>query len=312
MLETILDLKKSGFTNAEIAVRLGIHANTVSHKLRSQSPYTAIAPVLTLDGLTLSMAVCKNEMEFYASQIPRVPSDRCIERVNGRVDTTSDQYVRSKGLHLTSYYTVYGSTVSGVCIAHGCKFKGVRTTDLNRRKTLRPVSPGCKICAKEQLQYARSHRKPDSKTLRFDCLGRFKSDTSWAEKPTHFYFVAIGGRHTKLGIAVDLHKRSQTARYQGRPYGDTLFLSEQLPRAWVWTAEQIILRETAHLTPKRMPTKVKVDVWAGTSELRTSEVQPSWIQQRFAEIISSIKECGSWLSVYQSTLEPGLVRNLSA
>jgi hypothetical protein len=121
-----------------------------------------------------------------------------------------------------------------------------------------------------------------------------------AESPCHVYIAPVwDASFTKIGIAKDFEKRSRMHEVQ---YETPYFLSPELPRAWCYTAEQILLRETMNELPSTPLPKEMVEVyWPGTSELRDGSIDPSMLVARFWEIIKDIESDGDWYRVYKSS-----------
>ena len=103
--------------------------------------------------------------------------------------------------------------------------------------------------------------------------------------------------YTKIGITNNFKQRSTTHEVV---YEGAYFVSHLMPRAWVYVAEQILLRETLQWQPTVPFPKEMIEVyWPGTSELRDWQLDPDEIITRFHEIITDIKSDGDWYRVYK-------------
>ena len=189
------------------------------------------------------------------------------------------------------------------CLKHKRDVWKATTVGCLLSKKNRILCPNCKDCIRENIDNARSKRSPTLKTIRNDCYWRFNEDDDWANMPTHFYIVNISRMFNKFGIAKSLSARALSAKYQGLPYREKLFCSDQYPRSWVWTAEQIIKHATTDYAPKGASVNgVRLDQWMGSSELRHKKLDVQRIEQWFRGIINLIQERGSWRSVFWSSM----------
>ncbi len=108
--------------------------------------------------------------------------------------------------------------------------------------------------------------------------------------------------YTKIGITNDYNRRAEAhdVRYDG-----AYFVSHLMPRAHVFVAEQILLRETLQWQPEGpLPKEMVEKYWPGTSELRDWHLEPDDLIARFYEIIEDINSDGDWYRVYQASFAP--------
>lgn len=136
----------------------------------------------------------------------------------------------------------------------------------------------------------RRKRKTRRKAPRRDDLATFLRDQSWAMSPCHYYVVEFEEGILKPGITSDFNRRCRTASKDGHSYGTPLFVSKRYPRAWVWLAEQIILRETASHYCRVLPTSLKH--FPGKTELRRNTLSIEWILDRFQDLMEEIQTFG--------------------
>lgn len=184
------------------------------------------------------------------------------------------------------------------CKKHGRSGWMTLRRAIHRKRT---SSPNCKDCINETKAYARSCRKPGSRRLRKDYYEYFSSNPEWAALPTSLYHCAITSRISKIGIAANYEKRSETARYQGREYGQLYMLTEKLPRVRAWIVEQCLLMETQAQAPAKLPKGIVQHEWAGSTELRKG-VKASWVKQRVEELVPLVLSYEDWRDAYRFLL----------
>lgn len=198
------------------------------------------------------------------------------------------------------------SSLSIKCIKHDHHVrKGVKVTYLLQfdKRSTGKYCPNCPHCIKEKTAYARSKKSPALKTIRNDCYWRFNEDDVWSNMPTHFYVTNISRMFHKFGIAKNYAARALNAKYQGLAYQENLFLSKQYPRAWVWTAEQVIKHATTDYAPKcSIVNGIRLDQWVGASELRRKQLTSDRIIGWFLSLIHLIQTKQSWRSVFWSSI----------
>jgi hypothetical protein len=108
-------------------------------------------------------------------------------------------------------------------------------------------------------------------------------------------------QYIKIGITNNFNKRSKLHEV---PYDGAYFVSHLMPRAWVYVAEQILLRETLSWQPSEpLPKEMVETYWPGTSELRDWQLEPDQLIARFKDIIADIKSDGDWYRVYQESFK---------
>ncbi len=105
--------------------------------------------------------------------------------------------------------------------------------------------------------------------------------------------------YTKIGITNNFTKRSTA---HDVVYDGAYFVSHLYPRAWVFVAEQILLRETLQWLPSGpLPREMVEEYWPGTSELRDWHIDPDELIARFHEIIKDIETDGKFYRVYKAS-----------
>lgn len=124
-----------------------------------------------------------------------------------------------------------------------------------------------------------------------------------ASDPSMLYIVPVWyDQYTKIGITNNFTKRSKMHEVG---YDGAYFVSRLYPRAWVYVAEQILLRETLQWTATVLPKEMVEKYWPGSSELREFpyEYDHDALRLRFLEIIKDIETDGDWYRVYQEGLK---------
>jgi hypothetical protein len=165
-------------------------------------------------------------------------------------------------------------------------------------------TPGCVKCAQGRRETINSH------------LHRKGAEP----KPTSFYIADVYyGDYLKLGISNNYERRAAQgnnnnplfdkdltpeehflAGNEDLSYEHCWFLSEPLPRAWVFAVEQILLRATSHYIPTTPLPKLLIEVlWTGQTELRDWHLNPEAVEKAFHQLIQEIKNLdGDWYQVY--------------
>nr|BDD46741.1 hypothetical protein 12 [bacterium] len=168
----------------------------------------------------------------------------------------------------------------------------------------------CAQCGNEKATaQGRNLKKPGHTThcgcqSRKDNFARFTRDHAWANKPTCFYIASVWyDLFVKPGISSSYNLRSDLGgRYVAHTeYQGNFFCSHLMPRAIVWTIEQIILKETRSYCVKdeELPQEMLEPKWAGRSELRSFKCDPEMIEDRFFELLHEIQDYqDNWISVY--------------
>ena len=134
---------------------------------------------------------------------------------------------------------------------------------------------GCGHCSKPKRESISTHLR----------------NKEWSNALCQYYIATVDDDLLlKLGITKDYDRRATNGPDPDRWYTSPLYISQKYPRCWVWTAEQIILKETEHLRapiPERWGEK-----WGGQSELRKFELNTDAVVMRFLELIEEISEEG--------------------
>ena len=148
------------------------------------------------------------------------------------------------------------------------------------------------------------------------------ADKAWAESPCQFYIVDIlDGKFLKIGITSKYSTRAtlgnknnpfysqQKARY-GKAnsnsvdlsYGYIWLLHEPLPRAWVFSIEQILLKATEdyRIPQDQLPKEMVIANWPGMSELRFPQADQKKLIAAFHSLRQNIeKNEGDWHRAYK-------------
>jgi hypothetical protein len=189
------------------------------------------------------------------------------------------------------------------CLKHGVENKSALYSSVVGRESGRTnplTTPGCKLCHKESLQrnaeLARASRAAFDRYDRYDTFDKHLRLDSRASAPCYFYIARITGRLIKPGIASDVKRRAYQAAHQGHPYKELIFVSEQIPRAVAWVAEQYILLKLK--VPEKLPKWATTGKWAGSTELREGLAEMA--QALFVSILPSIQ--ADWELFYRSEI----------
>jgi hypothetical protein len=124
----------------------------------------------------------------------------------------------------------------------------------------------------------------------------------WAEGKAMLYISPVWfDQFIKIGITNDFNRRSTA---HDVVYDGAYFVSHLLPRAWVYVAEQILLKETLSWQPTEpLPKEMVETYWPGSSELRIWQLEPDQLIARFKDIIKDIESDGDWYRVYQESFK---------
>ena len=153
----------------------------------------------------------------------------------------------------------------------------------------------CARCGNEQaIAHGRSLNTPGN-TIgctscsqdRRECIAKHLRNKKWANSLCQYYIATVDDDLLlKLGISNDYERRATQGPDPDRWYTSPLFISQKYPRCWVWTAEQIILKESEHARapiPERWGEK-----WGGQSELRQFHLDVDEVVMRFYELMEEI------------------------
>ena len=166
-------------------------------------------------------------------------------------------------------------------------------------------TPGCTKCHKYR-----------------ESIARHLADKTWAESPCQFYIVDIlDGKFLKIGISSKYSTRAtlgnksnpfydqQKAR-RGKAgshsidfsYGHIWLLHEPLPRAWVFSIEQILLKATEdyRIPQDQLPKEMIAAKWPGMLELRFPEADQKKLITAFHSLRQNIENReGDWYRAYK-------------
>ena len=154
-----------------------------------------------------------------------------------------------------------------------------------------------------------------------ETINRHQNDKDFATGMCRFYIASVySGKYIKPGISNDYNYRSKMGNFYN-PYYDKsksskqnkamgnvdlsyeqcLYLSEDMQRAWVFTAEQILLKATEIYKPKdKLPNEMIEAKWPGQSELRECRMDYKIIKSGFLDLIKLIREeDNNWYKVYK-------------
>jgi len=210
------------------------------------------------------------------------------------------------------------------------KYLGVFETSKNPKRSNKGARFQyiCGRCQNTEAEaWGRSLKTPGNTTGcdkchdRKETIARHRRDDIWAKSPCLFYIVDVYySKYLKLGITKDFQFRSIQGNIRNPywirgktleenlllgntdlSYGHCWFKSPELPRAWVFSAEQILLKATVGFKPKDpLPVEMKKAKWPGQTELRDPSASALVIQGGFEKIIQMIEdEKGDWYSVYK-------------
>lgn len=151
-------------------------------------------------------------------------------------------------------------------------------------------TPGCKRCKSEQCAENAAGIHFTEGGDRYDTLEKHLYVPGRSDLPCYFYIASISTKILKPGIASDPKKRAYTAKHQGCPYKEFLFVSAQMPRAEAWVIEQYVLLKTvsSYPTKDQLPRVIASKSWAGSSELRVSTLDH--LHTLFEEGVSKLHE----------------------
>ena len=170
--------------------------------------------------------------------------------------------------------------------------------------------PGCRECQKESLRLnaakARAARDTVGRHDRYDTFEKHIALPDRAASPCRFYVVRLTSKFIKFGIAKDLTRRAYTAQHQGHPYRETLFLSDEIPRAKAWAAEQFVNFSTLAALPTRPPKWLSDGKWAGHTEVRQDGLTSSnELTSLFWQALDNMSTGGrTWHSFYIEEVAP--------
>lgn len=164
-------------------------------------------------------------------------------------------------------------------------------------------TPGCDKC----------HSKRET-------IERHLRNKKKATEPCQLYVSDVYfGDYLKIGISKDYERRAASGN-SGNPYYDKnltpeehyqaknldlsyehcWYLSSEYPRAWVFAAEQVILKKTMVFAPTTPLPKEIIEVcWAGQTELRDWRMREHIVIKMFEAFIKEIQDSdGDWYKVY--------------
>jgi len=154
-----------------------------------------------------------------------------------------------------------------------------------------------------------------------ETIHKHRNDKIFANGACKFYIASVySEKYIKLGISNDYKYRSIQGNYANPyydikktpeenkamgsidlSYGKCFYLSENWPRSWVFTAEQILLQASLSYLPKeKLPNEMIEAKWPGQTELRDPSLDLKVIKLGFKRIIQMIiSEDKDWHKVYK-------------
>ena len=166
----------------------------------------------------------------------------------------------------------------------------------------------CPHCGNEEWWVQAGHFQQPGHSTHCGCQGKRETigthlrNKKKAESLAMLYISPVWyDLFTKIGITNDFTRRSTQHEVV---YEGAYFVSHLMPRAWVFVAEQILLRETLQWQPEGpFPKEMIETYWPGSSELRDWHMDPEDVVARFHEIINDIKSDGDWYRVYKECFQ---------